>query len=243
MAPQGLRWPASTVAEGVVFVKKARARLRPFRRQGRIAAELMDNHRRQLRIRQIAVAALPTRFGRFRIVAFAGPRAEQALVALVKGNPRQVAAPLVRLHSQCLTGDVFHSLRCDCRAQLELALRRITRAGTGVLLYEPQEGRGIGLLNKLQAYALQDRGADTVEANRRLGFAADLRDYRFAAAALRRLGLRKIRLLSNNPEKVRALEEAGIEVRERVPCQPSVKRATRAYLRAKKEKLGHLLLL
>lgn len=195
------------------------------------------------RVRKVAATRLPTRFGSFRIVGFQGSAANDVAVALIKGNLRRVAAPLVRVHSQCLTGDVFHSLRCDCRAQLELALRRIARARAGVLLYQPQEGRGIGLLAKLQAYALQDRGADTVEANRRLGFAADLRDYRFAAAALRALGLKKIRLLSNNPEKVRALENAGLQITQRLPCQPRSTRALRSYLRAKKEKLGHLLAL
>lgn len=209
---------------------------------------MSGNNRRPVRarigrVRKTHPARLPTRFGTFRIVGLEGRTARETAVALIKGNLRRSAAPLVRVHSQCLTGDVFHSLRCDCRAQLELALRRIARAGVGVILYQPQEGRGIGLLNKLQAYALQDRGADTVEANRRLGFAADLRDYRFAAAALRALGLKRIRLLSNNPEKVRALEASGVEVVKRLPCQPRIPRTTRPYLRAKKEKLGHLLAL
>ena len=159
----------------------------------------------------------------------------------MKGNLRGRRAPLVRIHSQCLTGDVFASERCDCRAQLELALRRIARAGAGVLLYEPQEGRGIGLMNKLRAYQLQDRGLDTVEANHRLGFPADRRTYALAADALRLLGLRRVRLLSNNPEKIDALVRAGIEVVERVPCQPTPARGHRAYLRVKKRKLGHLL--
>jgi len=196
-----------------------------------------------IRVRTVAQALLPTRFGTFRILGLEGRDRSETAVALIKGDLRRAGAPIVRVHSQCLTGDVFHSLRCDCRAQLELSLRRIHRARAGVLLYQPQEGRGIGLMNKLLAYALQDRGADTVEANRQLGFAADLRDYRFAAAALRALGIHKLRLLSNNPDKVRALEEAGIKVVERLPCQPRVARTTRAYLRAKKEKLGHLLAL
>ena len=133
------------------------------------------------------------------------------------------------------------SQRCDCRAQLELSLRAIAKAPAGVLIYLPQEGRGIGLLNKLRAYELQDRGMDTVEANERLGFAADSRDYRFCADVLRRLGARRIRLLSNNPDKVQQLEEFGIEVVERLPCQPKVHHATRPYLQTKKSKLGHLL--
>ncbi|MBI2956276.1 MAG: GTP cyclohydrolase II [Acidobacteria bacterium] len=192
------------------------------------------------RLRKLAEARLPTRFGFFRVLGFENTRRDW-LVALVKGNPRRRAAPLVRIHSQCLTGDVFASARCDCRAQLELALARIGREGAGVILYEPEEGRGIGLINKLMAYQLQDRGMDTVEANQRLGFPADRRGYALSAAALRALGLTRIRLLSNNPDKVAALERAGIRVVERVPCQPAASRTLRGYLRAKKEKLGHLL--
>jgi len=149
--------------------------------------------------------------------------------------------PLVRIHSQCLTGDVFHSLRCDCRAQLEIALKSIAREGRGLLIYERQEGRGIGLLNKLRAYELQDQGADTVEANERLGFEPDLRSYELPAAVLGYFGLRSVRLLSNNPEKVAAVENAGIEVAERVPCLAAVLDTSEAYLRTKKEKMGHLL--
>jgi GTP cyclohydrolase II len=191
-------------------------------------------------LRKVAEARLPTRFGFFRILGLEDGR-RNSLVALIKGNLRGPRAPLVRIHSQCLTGDVFASERCDCRAQLELSLRRIARDGAGVVLYEPQEGRGIGLMNKLRAYQLQDRGLDTVEANRHLGFPADRRTYALAAAALRLLGLRRVRLLSNNPEKVSALVRAGIEVVERVPCQPAPARGQRRYLHAKKRKLGHLL--
>ncbi|HKZ51704.1 MAG TPA: GTP cyclohydrolase II [Candidatus Acidoferrales bacterium] len=193
-------------------------------------------------LRRVAEARLPTRFGFFRILGLEG-RGGQSLVALVKGNPRRRRAPLVRIHSQCLTGDVLMSTRCDCRAQLELALETIARKGAGVLIYEPQEGRGIGLLNKLKAYELQDAGMDTVEANRHLGFPADRRDYSLAGSALRFLGLTSVRLLSNNPDKVRALESAGIRVVERVPCQPAPARGNRSYLRVKKEKMGHLLAL
>ncbi len=162
-------------------------------------------------------------------------------MALVKGNLRRKSAPLVRIHSQCLTGDVFCSERCDCRAQLELALKRISREGVGVLLYEPQEGRGIGLINKLRAYVWQDRGLDTVEANRRLGLPADNRSYEIAGEVLRALKLTRVRLLSNNPDKVAALELGGITVVARVPCQPAPARTNRGYLRTKREKLGHLL--
>lgn len=149
--------------------------------------------------------------------------------------------PLVRIHSQCLTGDVLTSLRCDCRAQLELSLKKIGRAQSGILLYLPQEGRGIGLMNKLRAYELQDGGMDTVEANVSLGFAPDAREYAFPAEILKKLGVTKIRLLSNNPDKVEQLESAGVHVVERVPCQPRISRISRTYLQTKKRKMGHLL--
>jgi GTP cyclohydrolase II len=189
----------------------------------------------------VARATLPTRYGRFAIFGFRGKSRREEAVALVRGNIRGKTVPLVRVHSQCLTGDVLASLRCDCRAQLELSLKKIGQAPCGVLLYLPQEGRGIGLMNKLRAYELQDRGMDTVEANESLGFAADAREYEFSAKILKRLGARKIRLLSNNPEKVRQLEEAGIRVVQRVPCQPRVSKISRSYLKVKKSKLGHLL--
>jgi GTP cyclohydrolase II len=189
----------------------------------------------------VARAVLPTRFGRFTIYGFQGSGAQEEAVALVRGKLNGKTAPLVRVHSQCLTGDVLTSLRCDCRAQLELSLKKIGAASSGVLLYLPQEGRGIGLMNKLRAYELQDQGMDTVEANEKLGFAADARDYDFSAQILKKLGATKIRLLSNNPEKVRQLETAGIQVIERVPCQPRVSKISRAYLKTKKRKMGHLL--
>lgn len=162
-------------------------------------------------------------------------------IALVRGELNGKVAPLVRVHSQCLTGDVLASLRCDCRAQLELSLQKIGRAPSGVLLYLPQEGRGIGLMNKLRAYQLQDGGMDTVEANESLGFAADARDYDFSAKILKQLGATRIRLLSNNPEKVRQLQRAGIHVIQRVPCQPRISKISRSYLKTKKTKMGHLL--
>ncbi len=194
------------------------------------------------RVKLVARATLPTRFGRFTIYGCKGRGAKEEAIALVRGALRaRGQVPLVRVHSQCLTGDVLSSLRCDCRAQLELSLEKIGRARSGVLIYLPQEGRGIGLMNKLRAYELQDRGMDTVEANESLGFDADAREYRFSAEILKKLGATRIRLLSNNPEKVSQLEEAGICILERVPCQPRVSKTSRAYLKTKKTKLGHLL--
>jgi len=187
---------------------------------------------------KVAEADFPTRFGQFRIFGFRS--GDDEAIAIVMGD---VAGPppLVRVHSQCITGDVFHSLRCDCRAQLELSLAMIADEGRGIVIYENKEGRGIGLVNKIRAYELQDHGADTVEANEQLGFLADLRDYELPGEILRLLGVTEVRLLSNNPEKIQAVERAGVRVVERVPCQPeSVEAATR-YLTTKKEKLGHLL--
>jgi GTP cyclohydrolase II len=189
----------------------------------------------------VATAALPTRFGHFHIYGFQGKGPQEEAVALVRGNLKGRLAPLVRVHSQCLTGDVLNSLRCDCRAQLELSLKKIAQAPSGILLYLPQEGRGIGLMNKLRAYQLQDGGMDTVEANESLGFAADAREYQFPAKVLKKLGATRVRLLSNNPDKIRQLENAGIEVVARVPCQPRLSKISRAYLQTKKQKMGHLL--
>jgi GTP cyclohydrolase II len=193
------------------------------------------------RVRVVAEAALPTRFGRFTILGIQGRTPLETAVVLRRGRIGGRTVPLVRIHSQCFTGDVLASQRCDCRGQLELSLRKIAAAPAGLLLYLPQEGRGIGLMNKLRAYQLQDGGMDTVEANERLGFAADSRDYRFSAEALRLLGVRRVRLLSNNPDKVRQLERYGIRVVERVPCQPPRSAASRAYLETKRIKLGHFL--
>lgn len=193
---------------------------------------------------KIAEADFPTRFGKFRIYGFEAFRSSETeeAVALKLGDlSSQAGPPLVRIHSQCLTGDVFHSLRCDCRAQLELALDQIVAEGRGMLIYEKQEGRGIGLLNKLRAYELQDHGLDTVEANETLGFDADLRDYALPAAILRYFQVTEVRLLSNNPEKVAALENAGVRVVERAPIVVPPLETTAEYLRTKREKLGHLL--
>ena len=197
-------------------------------------------------VEMVAQAELPTRYGKFTIHGFRGLGPQDEAVALVRGKIRGPfksanSAPLVRVHSQCLTGDVLTSQRCDCRAQLELSLKKISEAPSGILLYLPQEGRGIGLMNKLRAYELQDQGMDTVEANESLGFAADARDYDFPAQILKKLGAKTIRLLSNNPDKVNQLESAGIKVAARVPCQPRISDISRAYLRTKKKKMGHLL--
>lgn len=196
-------------------------------------------------IKPVAAADFPTRWGNFRIYGFSaesgldGNRRVEEAVALVMGDVHS-APPLVRVHSQCLTGDVFHSLRCDCRQQLEMALSMIRDLGAGILIYEQQEGRGIGLMAKLQAYELQDSGLDTVEANERLGFKADQRDFALPGEILKALGVTRVRLLSNNPEKVDALQRAGVEVVERVPCEVSASPHAEEYLKTKKEKLGHL---
>lgn len=197
-----------------------------------------------LKLNKVAEADLPTRFGRFRIYGFEGVRpaeTEEALALQAGDLSCQLGPPLVRIHSQCLTGDVFHSLRCDCRSQLELALDQIVAEERGLLIYEHQEGRGIGLLNKLRAYELQDHGFDTVEANEKLGFDADLRDYALPAAILQYFHVREIRLLSNNPAKVAALEKEGIKVVERAPIIVPPLDTTADYLKAKREKLGHLI--
>jgi GTP cyclohydrolase II len=196
-------------------------------------------------IQQIASADFPTRWGNFRIHGFRsqtgsdGSRRVEEAVAVVMGDIHS-APPLVRVHSQCLTGDVFHSLRCDCGQQLEMALSMIREAGAGILIYEQQEGRGIGLMAKLQAYELQETGLDTVEANERLGFEADLRNFTLPGEILKLLGVHSVRLLSNNPDKVAALESAGVKVVERVPCEVEANPYAQEYLKTKKEKLGHL---
>jgi GTP cyclohydrolase II len=201
------------------------------------------------KVQQLASADFPTRWGNFRIYGFRsesethnGGLSKEGVedaVALVMGDIHS-APPLVRVHSQCLTGDVFHSLRCDCGQQIEMALSMIRDEGAGILIYEQQEGRGIGLMAKLQAYELQDAGLDTVEANERLGFKADYREFALPAQILKSLGVGKVRLLSNNPEKVDALERAGVEVVERVPCEVPPSPHAEDYLKTKKEKLGHL---
>jgi GTP cyclohydrolase II len=201
-------------------------------------------------VKQVAEADFPTRWGAFRILGFEGTHDSdrcnndaaakiEGLVAVVMGDIHSTP-PLVRIHSQCLTGDVFGSLRCDCRLQLELALTKITEAGAGILLYEQQEGRGIGLMAKLKAYELQDQGRDTVQANEDLGYAADCRAYELPAAALKLMGVAKVRLITNNPDKVAALETAGIEVVERVSAEVEPQETFERYLRTKQEKMGHI---
>ncbi len=196
-------------------------------------------------VKKIAEAKFPTRWGQFRILGFEGhflsegERRREEAVALVMGDIH-TEPPLVRIHSQCLTGDVFGSLRCDCRQQLEMALQMISESGAGILIYEEQEGRGIGLMAKLQAYQLQDQGLDTVQANEKLGFKADCRDYNLPVQILRALNVKSVRLLSNNPDKVAALEKGGVEVAERVPCEVEPAPYAEKYLETKREKMGHL---
>src|SRR5579875_2033260 len=203
-------------------------------------------------VRKVADADFPSRWGQFRILGFEGlyapadeeegckPIAErEEAVALVMGDIHS-APPLVRIHSQCLTGDVFHSLRCDCRLQLELALTKITEAGAGILIYEQQEGRGIGLMAKLKAYELQDQGLDTVEANVQLGYKPDCREFELPAEILKQLGIPAVRLITNNPEKVQALESAGVRVTERISAAVEPEETFLRYLRVKRDKMGHL---
>jgi 3,4-dihydroxy 2-butanone 4-phosphate synthase/GTP cyclohydrolase II len=197
-------------------------------------------NRSDAKMRQVASTVLPTRWGRFQAIGF--ERQNETAVALILGDPSQ-GVPLVRIHSQCFTGEVLGSERCDCGQQLDLAMRAITREGRGLLIYEQQEGRGIGLMSKLQAYALQDQGLDTIEANHALGYRADCRDFRLPVDILKELGIRRVRLLSNNPDKVRALVSACIEVVEQLPCEVPPNPHAMVYLRTKKERMGHVLAL
>jgi len=192
-------------------------------------------------VRRVATASLPTEHGEFAIHAYESLIDGETHVALVAGQISQGHDVLVRVHSKCLTGDVFHSARCDCGAQLRTAMRRIAAEGQGVLLYLNQEGRGIGLANKIRAYALQDEGCDTVEANERLGFKADQRDYGIGAQILRDLGVRSMRLLTNNPRKFVGLEGYGLSVTRSLPLEIPASEHTRKYLKTKKDKLGHRL--
>ncbi|MEZ5288251.1 MAG: GTP cyclohydrolase II [Vicinamibacterales bacterium] len=204
------------------------------------AGAIASVFRRRDPVRRVAGARLPTEFGAFDIHVYEGPRPAETHVALVRGDIGDGENVLTRVHSSCVTGDIFHSARCDCGPQLHAALSRIAAEGRGVLIYLNQEGRGIGLANKIRAYALQDDGADTVEANERLGFPADMRDYRAALEMLRDLGVKSIRLMSNNPRKLQGLGE-GLAVNERLPIEIMATAASQHYLKTKKDKLGHML--
>ena len=194
-----------------------------------------------LTVERVSEARLPTEVGEFRIAGYRSKTSEEEFVALYKGELNPELPTLARIHSQCLTGDVFGSTKCDCRRQLHSAIQLIEREGRGAIVYQLQEGRGIGIINKIRAYALQDEGADTVEANERLGLAADLREYRQCAEVLFDLGLCQVKVLSNNPLKLRAMEEAGLRVVERVSIEVEASDPAMHYLRTKKEKMGHLL--
>jgi 3,4-dihydroxy 2-butanone 4-phosphate synthase/GTP cyclohydrolase II len=192
-------------------------------------------------VEKIAVANLPTEFGEFKIAGYRSLNSNEEFVVLFKGEMRANVPTLVRIHSQCLTGDVFGSIKCDCGPQLRKAMELIEEAGRGAIVYQQQEGRGIGIINKIRAYALQDEGADTVEANEELGFAVDSRDYQQCAEILFDLGLCKVRVMSNNPDKLEALEKAGLQVVERVPIEVDAQEPAAHYMLIKKEKMGHLI--
>jgi 3,4-dihydroxy 2-butanone 4-phosphate synthase / GTP cyclohydrolase II len=200
---------------------------------------LPKNHR--ISVEKVAVANLPTAIGEFRIAGYRSLISDEEFVVLYKGEFDENIPTLVRIHSQCLTGDVFGSIKCDCGPQLHRAMELIEREGRGAIVYQQQEGRGIGIINKIRAYALQDEGADTVEANEKLGFAVDARTYQQCAEILFDLGLCKVRVMSNNPDKLEALEKAGLQIVERVPIEIPAQKAAAHYLKTKKEKLGHLL--
>lgn len=194
-----------------------------------------------LSVEKVAIAKLPTKHGDFMIAGYRSLTSDEEFVALYKGDLGPDKPTLVRIHSQCLTGDVFGSIKCDCGPQLYAAMEMIEAEGSGAIVYQQQEGRGIGILNKIRAYALQDEGADTVEANEKLGFAIDARNYQQCAEILFDLGLCEVRVISNNPDKIRALEDAGLRVVERIPIEIKTEQPAAHYLRVKKEKLGHLL--
>lgn len=196
---------------------------------------------RSVTVEKVATAKLPTEYGEFRIAGYRSLTSDEEFVVLYKGEMQAEVPTLVRIHSQCLTGDVFGSIKCDCGPQLHRTMEMIEAEGRGAIVYQQQEGRGIGIINKIRAYALQDEGADTVEANEKLGFAVDARNYQQCAEILFDLGLCQVRVISNNPDKIRALENAGLRVVERIPIEIKTEEPAAHYLRTKKEKLGHLL--
>lgn len=192
-------------------------------------------------VEKVADARLPTEFGEFRIAGYKSLTSDEEFVCIYKGDLKENAAIPVRIHSQCLTGDVFHSIKCDCGPQLQHAMETIEKEGRGVIVYQQQEGRGIGIINKIRAYALQDEGADTIEANLRLGLDVDAREYHQCVEILRDLGVRKVKAMSNNPEKLRAMRDGGLEIVERVPIEFKPSKDTEKYLSVKKFQMGHLL--
>ncbi|MEJ7861041.1 MAG: GTP cyclohydrolase II [Pyrinomonadaceae bacterium] len=192
-------------------------------------------------IERVTEARLPTKFGEFRIIGYRSLVSNEEFVVMARGVFSSEKPTLARIHSQCLTGDVFGSTKCDCGQQLQVAMKLIDKENCGVIVYQQQEGRGIGIINKIRAYALQDAGADTIEANERLGLAVDLRRYEQCAEILQNLGLRRIRLMSNNPEKIRALKDNGLEIVERVPLSIKFHRNLARYLKTKREQMGHLI--
>ena len=196
---------------------------------------------RAVTVERVATAKLPTKRGDFRIAGYRSLISDEEYVVLYKGEMNGDVPTLVRIHSQCLTGDVFGSIKCDCGPQLHKAMEMIEAEGRGAIVYQQQEGRGIGIINKIRAYALQDEGADTVEANEELGFAADARDYQQCAEILFDLGLCKVKVISNNPDKLAALENAGLRIVERIPIEVHPEQAAAHYMRTKKEKMGHLI--
>lgn len=200
-----------------------------------------DNHILQPTVEKVAVANLPTQVGEFKIAGYRSLNSNEEFVVLFKGSFDKNTPTLVRIHSQCLTGDVFGSIKCDCGPQLEQAMKLVEKEGLGAIVYQQQEGRGIGIVNKIRAYSLQDEGADTIEANERLGFAVDARDYSQCAEILLDLGIQKVRIISNNPEKISALKNSGLEIVERVPIEVETREPAAHYLKTKKEKLGHLI--
>lgn len=196
---------------------------------------------RKISVEKVAVANLPTSIGDFKIAGYRSLVSSEEFVVLFKGEMKTETPTLVRIHSQCLTGDVFGSIKCDCGPQLEEAMRLIEKEGCGAIVYQQQEGRGIGIINKIRAYELQDQGADTVEANEKLGFEVDARHYEQCAEILFDLGLCKVKVMSNNPDKLKALENAGLQITERVPLEVEAKEPAAHYLKVKREKMGHLL--